>query len=222
MDHAARFNRFLDKRDQAGGRNVRVLPACGSVRCLCRLLERRRRSRPYPCSDGPACLPLDRRGRGLIDFNGTRQLVSSRSDHGAPQLVQPSPGGLITAQTQDPLETQCASAALLVGNEPHGLKPTPHRFPRALEVCSGDQRGLPLARAASQQAAPRHPGVASATSRATKAIRPPHPLKICDARPLRREPLLELLNRPRVIDSADGVRTVLAHHYILGLRERNG
>ena len=54
------------------------------------------------------------------------------------------------------------------------------------------------------------------------AVRPPKPLKIRGARRLRGEPRVELLNRPRVIHSADGVMAILAHHYILCLRERNG
>jgi hypothetical protein len=68
----------------------------------------------------------------------------------------------------------------------------------------------------------RHPGPSSAAARAAKAVRPPNPLKISGARCLRGEPRVELLNRPRVFHSADGVMAILGHHYILYLRERNG
>jgi len=60
---------------------------------------------------------------GLIHLDDAIQPVAARANHGATQLMQHRPGGLVTAQTEDALQTQSADAVLLAGNLPHGAEP---------------------------------------------------------------------------------------------------
>ena len=54
-----------------------------------------------------------------------------------PQLVEPVPGGPITAQAQNSLDTQGTGTQLLVGDIPHRFKPKPQRFVRVSEEGAG-------------------------------------------------------------------------------------
>jgi hypothetical protein len=101
------------------------------------------------------------------------------------------------------------------------LKPGPQRFARSLEDRTRGWRGLALAGRAPQQASGCRPSMVPITSRTPKAVRPPKSLQIFSARLLGAEPRVKFLKCPRVINSADR-RGIMAHHYILRLRERNG
>jgi hypothetical protein len=49
----------------------------------------------------------------LIYLNLSRELVTTRTDHGSSQFVQPCPGGLVCAQAEDLLQVQSARTVLL-------------------------------------------------------------------------------------------------------------
>lgn len=50
---------------------------------------------------------------GLVHLNPATQPIATGSNHRAPQLVQPLPGGSITARPEDPLQAQGAGAVRL-------------------------------------------------------------------------------------------------------------
>src|SRR5215831_16006242 len=62
-------------------------------------------------------------GESLVYLDPARQPVAPGPKHGATQLVQPSPGGLIALQFEDALQTQGAGAILLRRHPVHSAKP---------------------------------------------------------------------------------------------------
>jgi len=158
---------------------------------------------------------------GFVNLNSSNKTVAPRSNHCASQFVKPSPCSLVATQTQDTLEPERISAGFLTRYKPHSLKPSTQWLPRSLKDCTGGSRCLPLASCASQKASGGCPSFISTTTRAAKAIGPPKALQIVNARFFGRKPTVKFLKRPRIINSADWVE-IMAHHYILCLRERNG
>ena len=158
---------------------------------------------------------------GFINFNSSNEPVAPGSYHCAPQFVQPGPCCLVAAQTQDALEPKGISPGFLVCHKPHCLKPSAQRLPRSLKdrACGG--RRLSLARCAAQEAPGGRPGLACTASRATKAVGPPKAPQIVSARLLCSKPRVEFLKCPRIIHAADWLE-IMAHHYILRLREGSG
>jgi hypothetical protein len=61
----------------------------------------------------PVVVDLGIAAAGLVNFHPTRQPIAAGPNHRAPQLMQPGPGGPITTQSEDSLQTQCAGAILL-------------------------------------------------------------------------------------------------------------
>ena len=221
MDRTAGFDGFLHKGDQTFCRGIRYPPHPDPSDAFPILLSSHNNQSLILCLTAPDA-SLRTAEIGFVHLHSARQPVSSRSHHRPPQLMQPSPSGLVAPQAEDALQAQSTPSALLAGHEPHRLKPGSQRLPRAFENRSCDRRGLPLTSGASEHAPRGHPGTPSVTRWALEAVRPPKPSKIGGARRLRRKPLVELLNCPRIIHSADRIRATLAHHYILCLRERNG
>ena len=55
----------------------------------------------------------------LIDFHLASEAISSGSNHGPTELVQPSPRSFITAKAQGALQAKGAGPELLAGHKPH-------------------------------------------------------------------------------------------------------
>ena len=111
---------------------------------------------------------------------------------------------------------------LLVRHIPHRLKPKPQRLARTLEDRPRGRRCLTLASHTSQLAPSRHPRQASPAGRTAETIRPTNTPKKIHAGCLRREPLIEFLERAGIVDPANGMGCILDHPNILSLRERIG
>jgi hypothetical protein len=158
---------------------------------------------------------------GFVNLDSSSKSVAPRSNHCAPQFMQPSPCRLVTPQTQDALEPKRISTGFLARHKPHSLKPCAQRLPCSLKDCACSARCLSLAARASQKASGGRPSLISTTSRATKAVRPPKAPQIISARFVGSKPAVKFLNSPRIIHPADRT-AIIAHHYILRLRERNG
>ena len=78
----------------------------------------------------------------LANLDLVSEPISARSHHRAAKLVQPSPGRLVAAQAEHPLQAKGADALLLVGHVPGGGEPGPERTPRVLEDRPRRDRGL--------------------------------------------------------------------------------
>ena len=140
----------------------------------------------------------------------------------APQLVQPSPGGLITAQAKNALQAERTDPVLLVGHVPHRLEPKAQWLSSALEDRPRRHRCLTLTPVASQLTPRRRPGVGSAARRASKTFRPTNTPKKLRTRRLRHEPRVEFSQGARVVDPAFGMGCRVRHPNILTSRERSG
>ena len=139
-----------------------------------------------------------------------------------PQLVQPSPGGLITAQAKNALQAERTDPVLLVGHVPHRLEPKAQWLSSALEDRPRRHRCLTLTPVASQLTPRRRPGVGSAARRASKTFRPTNTPKKLRTRRLRHEPRVEFSQGARVVDPAFGMGCRVRHPNILTSRERSG
>jgi len=109
---------------------------------------------------------------GLINFHPTVQPVAPGPDHGAAQFVQPRPRRPVTAQTQDPLQTQSARSVLLAGDVPDRTKPEREGRMRVLEDGARRNRTLIVASGTLQQDDPLRPKLATLAPRAMEPIGP--------------------------------------------------
>ena len=159
---------------------------------------------------------------GFVHLDRAAQEITPRPHHGAPQLVQPSPGGLITAQAKNALQAERTDPVLLVGHVPHRLEPKAQWLSSALEDRPRRHRCLTLTPVASQLTPRRRPGVGSAARRASKTFRPTNTPKKLRTRRLRHEPRVEFSQGARVVDPAFGMGCRVRHPNILTSRERSG
>ena len=70
---------------------------------------------------------------GFIDLNLPVEQFSVRANHCTTQSMQHGPRGLVTAQTKNTLQSQCADTLLLVGDVPNGGKPDAKLGARLIE-----------------------------------------------------------------------------------------
>src|SRR5208283_3665862 len=118
--------------------------------------------------------------------------------------MQPSPSCLVAAEAQNTLQTESADTVLLVGHIPHRHKPRPQRLAGVLKDRPRCHRRLPLATTALKQPAQRHPRLACPlATRADETVRPAQAPNIFMASRITAEPLINLLERPRVINPGD-------------------
>jgi hypothetical protein len=150
----------------------------------------------------------------LIDFDATRQTITPRPNHCAPQFVKPRPCCLIAAQAQDFLQSERAGTCLLTCHPPHGAKPSCQWHARILKDCSGRYRSLPATLRTFKQRS-YGPRSCMATLGANESPRPTQLDQVIVAGMLACEPRFEFGQRPRKI-----IHTPV--HYILGLPESSG
>ena len=146
--------------------------------------------------------------RGLLDYqiaHGTTpagwkwaRSPYASSDHGATEFMQPSPGRLITLESEHSLQTQGTGAVLLRGHPPHGAEPDRQRSPGALEDRSRRHGSLVATTAALQQHSPDRPFAVTTTPWAAETIRPSQPGQVRPACFLSAEVRLQLRQIPRV------------------------
>ena len=136
---------------------------------------------------------------GLIHFQRARTAISSRPDHGPPELVEPSPGRVIAAQTENLLEAQRADARFLTGHPPHRPEPDGQRFASTLEYGTRRHGDVVAARSTDQQSTNGLPYLATLATRARNSLRPTQLQKILPASSFGREPRLEFTECLRVV-----------------------
>ena len=136
---------------------------------------------------------------GLIHFQRVRKAISSRPDHGPPELVEPSPGRVIAAQTENLLEAQRADARFLTGHPPHRPEPDGQWFASTLEYGTRRHGDVVAARSTDQQSTNGLPYLATLATRARNSLRPTQLQKILTASTFGREPRLEFTECLRVV-----------------------
>jgi len=109
---------------------------------------------------------------GLVHLDSAGKPITARAHHGSPQLVQPSPGRLVTSQSKHSLETQRAGPVLLARHPPQGAEPQHQRPAGVLEDRSCGHRGLMPTIAAFQTHRPKRPRLATAAARTTESLWP--------------------------------------------------
>jgi len=77
----------------------------------------------------------------LIHLDGARETIPSRSYHSAAEFVQPCPGGVITAQTENSLHSECVRSIFLSGQRPYSTKPKLQWLLGVLENRANSNRG---------------------------------------------------------------------------------
>lgn len=170
-DLASRCRHLLDERDQIMGNNIWHKGHPDSPASLAADLYSD--ANPALIAHHTRSFPSDTSAdHYLIDFNCPGQKIATRAHHGAPKLVQTGPGSLVASQSQNALQAQCAHAAFLTSDVPHGTKPKAQGHAAAMENSSGGNRRIFSASTAVQQSAARSPCLPAIAARALKAIRP--------------------------------------------------
>ena len=118
---------------------------------------------------------------GFVNLDQSRKAISSGSDHGAPQFMEPSPCRVITAKSKQSLQTQRTGACLLIGYKPNSPKPHTQRLAGVLKDGSSRHRYLVAAGATNQQMAFGWPSLCSLTPRTNESLRPTQSEEIVSA-----------------------------------------
>lgn len=127
LDGAPRFHTFLYSPLQAMSRRIRYTPEPNPSDIAFFNLYHNNDQRLTRCSSTP--LPwFFTTHVYLIYLNRSRQTISSRSHHRAPELVQPRPCSLIAAQIKNTLQSQRVRSIFLTGQMPDSVKPEAQRF----------------------------------------------------------------------------------------------
>jgi hypothetical protein len=179
----------------------RLLAEASATRARRSRPSRRPRALPRPLSTAPAILLLPTAPRparlgsaeiGLVGLDPTRERRPARGDHGAADLVQPAPGGLVAAEAHLALEFHRRDAALAGGHEPDRQKPARQAGLGLLEDGPRHVGVLPAAGGALQrQARPQPMAPAMPARRAAKALGPARPDQVIAALLVRPEPFEE-------------------------------
>ena len=138
---------------------------------------------------------------GFIDFHLPSQAIPPRTHHRAAQLMEPTPGGQVMAQTQHPLQSQSAGPVLLAGDVPDRPKPQPQGLTGVLKNGPSRDCGLMAAGGANPALVNRRPSLMSLTTWAHKSIGPAQSKKIGATGFLGGEPLLKRQKGSRIIFS---------------------
>src|ERR1039458_6719005 len=113
--------------------------------------------------------------------------------------MQHRPGGLVRADLERPLEIERRDAVLGAGEGPAGSEPDGERRPRSVEDRARGHRRSVSTRRAHPAAVAGVPASGGATERTDESIRPPEPLEVVQTGVVRREPRLELTERPWIL-----------------------
>src|SRR5437870_5629995 len=152
VNRTARLDRLRDEGLQAGSRGIPDPTQSDASDTLPLFLASH--SNQNLCFRPATASPLLQSAQVcLVHFHPTAEAVTARSHHSSPQFVQPSPGGDIAAQAQNPLQPQGTGSVLLGGHPPHGPEPHGQRFPCILEDRTSRQRRLVLTASADEQIA---------------------------------------------------------------------
>ena len=174
--------------------------------CSASRIGRRRGPRQH----APATPPSESKGC-LTDLHRARQQVAFRAHHRSPKPVQHSPGGLVAAQAENPLQPQRADALFLVGDGPRRGEPHPQRRTGLVEEGPSRDAAWMSAGPANQPASRGSTRrVHHAARRAIESGWPPQPLQVSCARFVTRKPVFELVPRLRVVLTGNGFDLVHA------------
>ncbi len=118
----------------------------------------------------------------FVSLHRACEPISAGANHGDAQLVQPDPGGPVTAQPQDSLEPQGTDTRFLVCYVPHRTEPQPQIRLRVLEDRPSQDRRLETAGSAVIQATGGWPDARGLTSQTAGTFRPAQSDQIRPAR----------------------------------------
>ena len=157
----------------------------------------------------------------FIHFNGSSQLVPSRTYHGTTQFMKPSPRSIVTSKPENPLQAKSAGPMLLACHKPHGEKPSPKRL-----VCFMKQRSRSNGSLSFTFSAKKETTACQGwfirnvpTSGATETSRPSKFGDIIKAGIVVAKPFIKLLECFRIIDAGNGVSWLLHNrilHHVVG------
>ena len=108
----------------------------------------------------------------LVHLDFPRKLISSWTDHGSPQLMQPGPSRLVAAESQDPLQSQGTGSVLLGHHPPHDLEPKPQGLPGPMEDGPRSSRSLMATLGAVHEGLHRQPSLGRDAPWTSEPLRP--------------------------------------------------
>ena len=198
VNFRAGLSRHADKRNQAGAGNIVDTPHAHTTKPLWRQYFDGNHHNELGLGTAPANALLNAAHLGFIDLDRAMETILPRPHHGRAQLLQEGPGGLITSQSQQALQAECADSMLLVGHVPGCGKPFLRRNPGAVEDGPCRERYFAAADRASPAPICRSPAFSHLTLWTTNPAWPSQLLKIRDTSLLVGKPRAKLLPCSRI------------------------
>lgn len=134
----------------------------------------------------------------FVHFHASTEAFTTATDHNAPQFLQPSPSGLVTAKAIGVAQIPRAQAGFLRHHQPHEMKPKKQRLACPFKDRPHSNRGLMLTCTALKQATLRAPDLLAAAARARKPVRPPDPFQVVLAIRVALKPIQEFFEGLRI------------------------
>ena len=180
-NNATRLNRLYNERKEAFSRGVRDSKHTNPSNCFPFFLSGN-------CNQGifkrlAASNSLFKASQvSFVNLNCPQQSISTRSNHGSPDLMEPSPRRFVTSEAEDTFEPKSTCPIFLGYHPPNSSKPNNQRFPCSLKNGSNNHRCLISANGTLVKNFSNRPGFPSTATCATKSIRPAQTKKIFAAR----------------------------------------
>jgi len=135
-NHAFGRDIFLYERDQAIGRSIRNYLKTYSTKFLFLHFNANDYQSLRFGFSSPYIL-FNATYEGFVYLNSALKPISTRANHCASKLMQPSPCGLIPPKSHGMLQFFCTRSGLLRHHPPHNVEPQTKRFTCPLKNCSG-------------------------------------------------------------------------------------
>ena len=198
MNFRAGLCHHTDEREQTGTGNIVNTLHTHTAKPLWRQHFNSDHHNELGLSAAPANALLYATHIAFIHLDRAMKTIPPRPHHGRAKLLQDGPGGLITAQPQQALQTKRADSMLLVSHVPGCGKPFLKRNPASVEDGSCRDRYFAAATRASPASICRAPAFSLLALWAANPGWPSQPLQIGSARLLVGKPGAKLLPRSRI------------------------
>lgn len=143
----------------------------------------------------------------LIYLDGASQPISPGPDHRAAQFVEPSPCCIVTAKTENSLQTKSTCPVFLTRHKPHAEEPRSKRFVGSVEQRPCRHGCLPFTISAQEEASSHQirllRTITATVARETTC--PSEPCNVTKTCIFATEPIVKLLECSRVIEARNRV-----------------
>jgi len=208
-DGASWLSDLLNKLGQTISRCIFKVPKSNSTYSLWPFIFYGNANQSFAFSTTSSFAGLFTADIGLVNFNKSRQTITSGTDHRSTKFMKPLPSSIIAPEIKYSLESKCIGSVLLSSNVPHRPKPKGQGLSGAVKDCSRSNRGL-MSTAGTMELGPGStPIISRSTMRTTKTVGPSESHQVSNTSGFRAKSLFKFYQSFGVIFIHDLIRYIL-------------